>query len=246
VTKEEIIREVWPDTFVEETSLRVNIAALRKALADGRDGRRYIVNIPGRGYCFTAPVSCLNVAPFFEAKIASTPSASNLPTRITRVIGRDDVVATVSELLAEHRFVTIVGPGGIGKTTVALAIAPKLASRYEHGVRFIDLAPLADSQLVSTASIFRARVTVENSFFITVGLITLAERPSADRHQLDARRRRIPKAGRVRAADLARRRPPDAQLRLQTHAGSEVPGKPRLAARSGCCIVGDRRTSHYT
>jgi DNA-binding winged helix-turn-helix (wHTH) protein len=114
VTKEEIIREVWPDTFVEETNLRVNIAALRKALGDGRDGRRYIVNIPGRGYCFTAPVSCLNVAPFFEAKIASTPSASNLPTRITRVIGRDDVVATVSELLAEHRFVTIVGPGGIG------------------------------------------------------------------------------------------------------------------------------------
>lgn len=90
MTKEEIIREVWPDTFVEETNLRVNIAALRKALGDGRDGRRYIVNIPGRGYCFTAPVSCLNVAPFFEAKIASTPSASNLPTRITRVIGRDD------------------------------------------------------------------------------------------------------------------------------------------------------------
>ena len=73
VTKEEIIREVWPDTFVEETNLRVNIAALRKALGDGRDGRRYIVNIPGRGYCFTAPVSCLNVAPFFEAKISDRP-----------------------------------------------------------------------------------------------------------------------------------------------------------------------------
>lgn len=56
VGKDEIVSRVWPGTFVEESNLRVHIAALRRALRDGREGRRYIVNIPGRGYSFVASV----------------------------------------------------------------------------------------------------------------------------------------------------------------------------------------------
>src|SRR5689334_845600 len=57
VGKEELVARVWPDTFVEESNLRVHVAALRKALRDGRDGNRFLATIPGRGYCFVAPVS---------------------------------------------------------------------------------------------------------------------------------------------------------------------------------------------
>src|SRR5262245_18041920 len=57
VSKEDLIARVWPDIFVEEGNLRVHIAALRRALGDGQAGRRYVANIPGRGYRFVAPVS---------------------------------------------------------------------------------------------------------------------------------------------------------------------------------------------
>jgi DNA-binding winged helix-turn-helix (wHTH) protein len=55
VTKQELIARVWPNLFVEPHSLTVHISALRRALRDGRDGNRFIINIPGRGYCFVAP-----------------------------------------------------------------------------------------------------------------------------------------------------------------------------------------------
>ena len=56
VTKQDLMARVWPDLFVHHSNLAVHISALRRALRDGRDGRRFIVNIPGRGYCFVASV----------------------------------------------------------------------------------------------------------------------------------------------------------------------------------------------
>ena len=56
ISKRELMGRVWPDIFVEPANLTVHISALRRALSDGRDGNRYIINIPGRGYSFVAPV----------------------------------------------------------------------------------------------------------------------------------------------------------------------------------------------
>ena len=56
VTKQELMARVWPNLFVEPANLSVHISALRRALRDGRDGNRFIINIPGRGYCFVAPI----------------------------------------------------------------------------------------------------------------------------------------------------------------------------------------------
>ena len=61
VTKRELMTRVWPDAFVEEATLRVHIAILRRALADGPVGIRYVENINGRGYCFVAPVTRIEV-----------------------------------------------------------------------------------------------------------------------------------------------------------------------------------------
>jgi DNA-binding winged helix-turn-helix (wHTH) protein len=54
VTKQELMDRVWPKLYVQPASLTVHISALRRALRDGRDGNRFIINIPGRGYCFVA------------------------------------------------------------------------------------------------------------------------------------------------------------------------------------------------
>ena len=72
VGKDELIARAWPDTTVEEASLRVHICALRKTLGDGRTGNRYIVNVPGRGYRFVAPATRERVeqAAFVPSKVA--------------------------------------------------------------------------------------------------------------------------------------------------------------------------------
>ena len=57
VTKEELVAKVWPDTFVEESNLRVHMAALRRTLGDGQAGNRFIATIPGRGYRFVGKLS---------------------------------------------------------------------------------------------------------------------------------------------------------------------------------------------
>lgn len=150
VSKDEIVRRVWPDTIVEEASLRVHIGALRKVLGDGRDGARYVANIPGRGYCFVAPVR--HLAPDHPRTTSAVAAPlSNLPAPLTRIIGRAESVNALAAQLTAHRFVTIVGPGGIGKTTVAIAVAESVSSSYEHAVCFLDLGSLADPRLVSSA-----------------------------------------------------------------------------------------------
>ncbi|HUA57011.1 MAG TPA: winged helix-turn-helix domain-containing protein [Candidatus Sulfotelmatobacter sp.] len=150
VNKEELIAAAWPGTFVGESNLRVHIAGIRRALGDGREGKRYIVTVPGRGYCFIASI---------ERAVASTgashppaPAAEgNLPLPLTRIIGRTPLVATLSAQLARHRFITLVGPAGIGKTTVALAVAREVAPTYANGAYFVDLAPVTDPGLVPSA-----------------------------------------------------------------------------------------------
>jgi DNA-binding winged helix-turn-helix (wHTH) protein len=57
VSKQDLMARVWPNVFVEPANLTVHISALRRALRDGQDGNRFIVNVPGRGYCFVASVA---------------------------------------------------------------------------------------------------------------------------------------------------------------------------------------------
>jgi len=148
--KDQLIACAWPDTVVDEGALRVNVAALRRALGDGRGGNRFIANIPGRGYSFVAPVRRDQ-----GQEIAAPPNrsalGSNLPAQLTRVIGRTEIIATVVARVAQQRFLTIVGPGGIGKTTVAVAAAKALRDSYADGVWFVGLGSLQDPALVPSA-----------------------------------------------------------------------------------------------
>jgi energy-coupling factor transporter ATP-binding protein EcfA2 len=75
----------------------------------------------------------------------------NLPAPFTRIVGRDDVIVALATQLARRRFLTIVGPGGIGKTTVAVAVAGAVRASYKDGAWFVGLASLSNPQLVPSA-----------------------------------------------------------------------------------------------
>jgi predicted ATPase/DNA-binding winged helix-turn-helix (wHTH) protein len=150
ITKEQLVSRTWPDTVVDEGALRVHVAALRKALGDDRARTRYIANVPGRGYSFVAPVAREQRRPA-GASLDETPTGNNLPAQLSRIVGRDDAITTLTTELARRRLLTIVGPGGIGKTTVAIAVAETLSASYRDGVWFVGLASLADPELVPSA-----------------------------------------------------------------------------------------------
>ena len=151
VGKQELIARAWPETFVEDANLKIQVSALRRALGDGQGGRRYVVTVPGRGYNFVAPVRLEEQARASFPTTIGPVGMHNLPLGVTRMIGRDEAVATLVSRVSRHRLVTIVGPGGIGKTTVALAVAERVIASYEHGVRLVDLALLGDQYLVPGA-----------------------------------------------------------------------------------------------
>src|SRR5271165_3735378 len=88
VGKEELIARVWPKTFVEESNLKIQVSALRRALGDGQGGHRCIVTVPGQGYNLVAPIRFEK--PFRPASppTIAPAGAHNLPLALTRLIGR--------------------------------------------------------------------------------------------------------------------------------------------------------------
>jgi predicted ATPase/DNA-binding winged helix-turn-helix (wHTH) protein len=151
VSKKKLIARVWPDAKVDEGSLRFHIAALRKVLEDGQSGARYVITLAGRGYCFVAPVSRPAAPRQRTAESFSANRSYRLPSPLNRIIGRDETVQEISAHLAAERFVSVVGPGGIGKTTVAVSVAHAMLASFEGAVHFFDLGPLNDPLLVPSA-----------------------------------------------------------------------------------------------
>ncbi len=171
VARDTLVRRVWPASFVEESSLRVHIAALRRAL-DEDDGAPYISTVPGQGYGFMAPV----VAEARDqrdqrderegregrdehdahdergkARAAAAPvaiprlDARAASVRADPLIGREADLVALAPALGQYRLLTLVGAGGIGKTRVALALADREARRFPDGCAVIDLSPVADA-----------------------------------------------------------------------------------------------------
>jgi predicted ATPase/DNA-binding winged helix-turn-helix (wHTH) protein len=151
VSKEELIARAWPKTFVEEANLKLQVSTLRRALGDGQGGNRYVATVVGRGYNFVAPTRKEEPSPASSSPTIATGALHNLPFATTRMIGRETIATTLVTQLSHQRLMTVVGPGGIGKTTVGLAIAERMIGVYEHGVWLVDLAPLGDPGLVPSA-----------------------------------------------------------------------------------------------
>jgi predicted ATPase/DNA-binding winged helix-turn-helix (wHTH) protein len=162
VDRRELIARVWPNVVVEDGNLRGQVAALRKALEDDQARARYIANVPGRGYTFVAPLSrqsspepCpgpsrMSTSPAtISTAMVQTHSRHGLPPLPIRMVGREALVLKISRALESQRLITLVGPGGIGKTTVAAAVGRDQLASFADGVCFIDLGMLTDAGLVA-------------------------------------------------------------------------------------------------
>jgi predicted ATPase/DNA-binding winged helix-turn-helix (wHTH) protein len=159
VTKRELQNRIWHDIVVEDGTLRVHIAALQRALGESDGGGRYVENIPGHGYRFVAEVTrrteARTEAP--RARAAEQPTPHPIPPEATsipaigRIIGRARTIAALAASLPERRLVTLTGPGGGGKTTVAVGVAETSLSHYPQGIFFVDLAPVAEPRMVPGA-----------------------------------------------------------------------------------------------
>jgi predicted ATPase/DNA-binding winged helix-turn-helix (wHTH) protein len=172
VTKAELIANVWPDTVVEEISLRVSIAALRRALGDCEAEHRYIANVVGRGYSFVANVTRDTLRP---TQVGSTgmPRKFDLPVQQTRMLGRAADVNVLTDLLPSRRLVTIVGTGGVGKSTLALEVGCQLIATYTDGACFVELGAISDSTRVphSLATALGLTISVDHPVRDLVGFL---------------------------------------------------------------------------
>jgi predicted ATPase/DNA-binding winged helix-turn-helix (wHTH) protein len=151
VTREELIAQVWPTTVVEEVNLRVHVAALRRALGDGQRGNRYIVNTTGRGYSFVGTVASAMDYVALPNPPQSGAARHNLPSALTRLVGRTAEVETLVRRARLQRLLTLVGPAGVGKSTLALAVARQLLTQFPEGSYFIDLGAISSASLVPSA-----------------------------------------------------------------------------------------------
>lgn len=169
VSKRELTDRAWPETIVDEVSLRVHMSSLRKLLGEASGGGQYITNVTGRGYTFSVPV---RQDPQTERQvdfIVPEPTDVSLPPLPTRMVGRDHVVQEVSRQLLDCRFLNIVGAGGMGKTTVAVATAHTVRSRFPAGVFFADFTAVAEGELVASTMATLLKIPVGTSD-ITAGI----------------------------------------------------------------------------
>jgi predicted ATPase/DNA-binding winged helix-turn-helix (wHTH) protein len=170
-----LIERVWPERGAEKVSLRVHISALRKALDQSDPGRRYIANVPGRGYSFVVPVTSLSSPTSADH---NPSSRSRLPGRLMRMLGRRDALAAIQMKLNEQRFVTIVGSGGTGKTTIAVALAHEMGAIFNSQVHFVDLSALGGASLVAPAVAIALGVSVQTNDIVPALIDRLQEKPT--------------------------------------------------------------------
>jgi predicted ATPase/DNA-binding winged helix-turn-helix (wHTH) protein len=165
IGKQELMQAVWPDSFVTDDSLVQCTLELRRALGD-RD-QRIIKTVPRRGYLFVAEVTQHAAKPAhppadisFELSVSrelSSPKTPRkrvgLPAPRTSLIGREQQAAQASRLLLRDgvRLLTLTGPGGAGKTRLAIAVGAAVAEQFTAGVQFVNLASISNPDLVATA-----------------------------------------------------------------------------------------------
>jgi predicted ATPase/DNA-binding winged helix-turn-helix (wHTH) protein len=218
VGKAELIARAWPDVTVEEGSLRVHLSALRKALGDGQFGDKYIASIQGHGYSFIAPITRV---PACRERGASEV-LPNLPPALGRMIGRENVVREIQGWLrTDRRLITILGTGGIGKTTVALAVGHAALADFSGAAFLVDLSTVSDQEHLIGA--IASAVGIDSQLVDSKRALLNFLRPRRMLIILDSCERLIGKT--VEIADYIFQNTPDIYILATSREALHVPGE---------------------
>ena len=143
VSKRELLDLVWPGVIVEEHNIATQIVALRKLL-----GPQAITTVPGRGYRLTAPVGDRDAAAPTVAMVRDAVPQGRATQRLTPMLGREVELAATADMLQRYRLVSIVGPGGIGKSLLARHFLAQQTARWPNGICWIELASINEAALL--------------------------------------------------------------------------------------------------
>ncbi len=166
VNKSDLIGRVWQRANVEDNTLQFHISAIRKALGPDRE---MLKTVSGRGYRLLGDWTIQQIVgpaeplPVPAALDRAQPIPSNLPAMASELIGRSAAVEHLENLLLVYRAVTLTGPGGIGKTKLALEVARRLLPSFEGDAWRVELASLSTADLVpsSVAGVLGLRLAGE-------------------------------------------------------------------------------------
>ncbi|MBR0852925.1 helix-turn-helix transcriptional regulator [Bradyrhizobium liaoningense] len=150
VSKDELMAATWPGTFLHDSNLKVNMWSLRRSLGDTQIEPVYIATVARRGYKFIADVQT-SIAEIEGDLAPAEPVAVSRPPLLRDLVGRESDMADIADLLAQKRHVTLAGPGGVGKTTLAVAAAQAFAPQCRDGTCFVDLTTISDPMLFGAA-----------------------------------------------------------------------------------------------
>lgn len=166
VSHRDLMARAWRGLVVSPGNLRVHMSALRKALGDGEAGARYIENVTGQGYCFVAQIT-RGTSAASPVRSPEFPDAARkrlvLPPKLARMVGREEIVHCIGADLIAERFITVIGPGGMGKTTVAIAVAHAMLEEFADAVCFVDIGAVADPKLVAATIASSLGLTVQTA-----------------------------------------------------------------------------------
>lgn len=147
VTKSDLLREVWPTTVVEENNLHVHVSTLRKLLGDNR---RLLVSVSGQGYRLLRSDASEDVARNDRLSTGIPPEQTSR-TYGSHLFGREECIKQILEALEQHNVVTLVGTGGIGKTSLAQEVGRLSTGCYPGGVWMVELAQQTDPDAIPAA-----------------------------------------------------------------------------------------------
>jgi non-specific serine/threonine protein kinase len=146
ITRDELLDAVWGHRHLTPATLNRVMALLRRVLDDDADQPRFISTVHGAGYRFIGAVERVSVEREEVRAHFGPPPTARLPARLEPLIGREHELKRLQAMLAEHRAVTLIGPGGMGKTQCALEVGRLCAPGFPDGVWFFDLSPFERAQ----------------------------------------------------------------------------------------------------
>lgn len=152
VSKDELLDELWGHRFVSESALATQIKSLRRAVGDDGRSQRVVKTVHGRGYRFVAALkeAASPPSPAAAPVVAATPE-HNLPRERSPLFGRHEDLLRLTNVLQQHRLVSILGIGGTGKTRLSVALGRLLLENFPDGVWFVDLIPASQGSAIDDA-----------------------------------------------------------------------------------------------